>query len=284
MFERPERCPNRECGNHLNPQDGFLAKRGIYKTLDGRSVQRYRCSGCGRTFSNKTLSEERRQRADINDMLFKLVCSGTTIRRSAMVLGVAINTVRRRMSWLAMRSREEHAKAHAAGLMKTEHALFDEMQTFLHTRSQPLTIALVVRKKTGQILSAKAARISARGTLAAVGRARGWTKDHAKFARGRALKEAGKSIHPFGTVTCDGFGSYPLEIRRYLGAGVTVDVHVSRKGEGFDHLYRLNHVCAKIRADIACMARDTWTTTKSIRHLQERLDIYVAWNNGYCIY
>jgi hypothetical protein len=37
----------------------------------------------------------------------------------------------------------------------------------------------------------------------------------------------------------------------------------------------------KIRAGVAVMARKTWTTTKSIDKLQDKLDIFIAVHNGY---
>jgi hypothetical protein len=49
----------------------------------------------------------------------------------------------------------------------------------------------------------------------------------------------------------------------------------------FDPLFKLNHACAKIRADLACMACKTWAMSKKRDKLQDRLDIYVAVNNGY---
>lgn len=48
-----------------------------------------------------------------------------------------------------------------------------------------------------------------------------------------------------------------------------------------DPLFRLNHTCAKIRADLSRMARRTWATTKRMWALQYHLDIYIAYNNGY---
>jgi hypothetical protein len=36
-----------------------------------------------------------------------------------------------------------------------------------------------------------------------------------------------------------------------------------------------------IRADLSRMARRTWSTTKRAERLQDHLDIYIAFNNGY---
>jgi transposase-like protein len=278
----PKRCPDPACdkGYHLNPVKGFCVKRGTYKSNSGKVIQRWKCA-CGKTFTSHSECNESRQRKDINRALFGLVCSGITIRRAAQILGVAVNTIRNRIAWLADKAREAHAAAHANGSLETSFAQFDEMETFIHSRCQPATIAMVVRHKTGQILSIKTAIIVAKGHLAKKGAAQGWIDNHGPIARAIALSEAAKSIQPGATIACDGWPTYPTEIASYVGKGVQVTAYISGSGVGYDPMFRLNHTCAKIRADIACMARDTWTTTKKIVHLQDRLDIYVAWNNQY---
>jgi transposase-like protein len=181
MFKPPGRCPDKSCDNHISPRAGFLRKRGTYSGSDGRTVQRYQCKDCGRTFTNRTEAPARLQRAEgINQRLFGMVCSGITMRR-------------------------------AANRLRTAHALFDEMDTFMHSRAKNLTIAVIVRAKTGEILAAQTDRIASR-----------------------------------------------------MPASPAVAGGVWKK-------------------DIACMARDTWATTKSIKELQDKLDIYIAWNNRYWI-
>lgn len=276
MFRQPELCPNKACQNHHNPAAGFYRKRGKYKTLDGHTVQRYQCRDCLATFSNRTLSDDRLQRLDINKELFGLVCSGCTIRRSAVLLGVSANTVMDRMAWLAGQARKAHAAAHADGSLLTGWATFDEMVTRLRSKDKKINIALVVRAKTGQILSAKVIHPT-RKTLFSL-------KQQPAQARAAALTEAAKSIRPYATITCDGWPTYPGDIAKYVGKNAWADVQLSRAGTGgFDPMFRLNHVCAKLRADIACLARRTWTTAQTLHDLQEKLDLYVAWNNGYLL-
>lgn len=282
MFKRPSRCSNPACQFHHTAPKDFLVKRGKYKIKStGQTVQRYKCKGCGTSFTNRNESPTRRQRVDIDDALFGFVCSGITIRRAALLLGVAVNTVRERMAKLADRCRQAHAKALADGSMMTSYVQFDEMETFLHSRAKPLTIAIAVRAKTGQVLSIKVGRIPAKGRLARKGQAMGWTVNDGPTTRAAALQEAAQSVRRGAVFACDGAPPYPGEITAHVGKGVMVDVYTFQAGVAFDPLFRLNHVCAKIRADIACMARDTWTTTKRIDALQDRLDIYIAWNNGY---
>lgn len=53
-----------------------------------------------------------------------------------------------------------------------------------------------------------------------------------------------------------------------------------QRQEGARRAVLCNH-CDETITDVACMARRTWTTTKRRDRLQERLWLYLAWNNGY---
>lgn len=283
MSENPK-CPH--CDKARRKQFP-TRKRGSYTTDDGTARQRFECTNghCGKTFTEAFVPADRGRRTDIDAMLFKLACSGVTIRRSATLLDVAVNTVRKRMAALAKRARAAHEAAASDPKRLTATVQFDEMRTFLNSRDQPLSIALAVRRHNGDILSAKVGTMSASGFLAASGRAKGWVDmNNAKATRKLALTEVKRFLRPNETPTfiCDGLTAYRGEIRSVIGLDTAVENHV-RDGDPHDPLFRLNHVCAKIRADLACMARDTWTTTKKVECLQDRLDIYVAWNNGYGI-
>jgi hypothetical protein len=67
-----------------------------------------------------------------------------------------------------------------------------------------------------------------------------------------------------------------LEIHRYL-------LSKTKRGDPKKHdpLFTINHLCARMRADVAPLARKSWTTTKNVEGLQKLLWIYLAWMNGY---
>ena len=223
------------------------------------------------------------RRKDLDLAILKLCCSGVTIRRSALLLGTSVNTVRRRMAAVAERTRAAHAEAAADPARLTSEVQFDEMVTFLNTKEQQLTIALAVSAVTGDILSARVGAIRTSGLLAGKGRERDWMANQGPAVRRAALLDAKRFLLPeeVSTFRCDGATSYPNLIRQIIGPDTVIESTRRINGDPHDPLFRLNHVCAKIRADLACMARDTWTTTKKIECLQDRLDIYIAWNNGY---
>jgi hypothetical protein len=306
MFPRPTFCPNPECAFHDRAPADFLRKRGTYIDPKGRRFQRYECKECGRTFTNNTFKPKSPHRkTDITRPLIGLLCSGVTNRRAALLLDISRATVARRIVWLAGVCRDLHAEAIRKGKLDTSRAQFDEMQTSLLSKTRPLTIALVVREKTGEILSAKVGRIPTSGKISKQGKAIGWTKDDGPQTREAALTEAkpcikatpakrrgrpildrsGKTVMNPPVITSDSKKGYVVEIGNCLGPKVRIAMTLSRGNPGnkrsHDTMFALNHVCAKIRADIAVMARDTWATTKKIGSLQDRLDIYIAWHNKY---
>lgn len=156
------------------------------------------------------------------------------------------------------------------------------MVTFVHARAKAVTIPMVVRGKTGEILSMKVGQIPLNGHLASKGKSKyGWTVNESPLVCRQALTEAARTAKAVCVVTCDKATSYQKLIASTILHAV-VDANKRSKATGsFDPMFRLNHACAKIRAGIAVMARKTWTTTKSLPKLQDKLDIFIAVQNNY---
>ena len=90
-----------------------------------------------------------------------------SLRRASQILGVEYNTVVARFNYLADVVRIEHNKH--LKTIQTTFVQVDEMETYLHARAKPLSVPLVVRVKTGEILGFSVAKMPARGTLAQLG-------------------------------------------------------------------------------------------------------------------
>jgi hypothetical protein len=193
---------------------------------------------------------------------------------------------------LARRARKKHAEFLASGEVKTSYVQFDEMETFAGNKMKPLSIALAVRGKTGQIVAARVAAMNCHGPLASKALSiYGPRVDTRDRARSNVLRTVGAIAGSKITVATDGNKAYGPVIKSVL-PNAKHDVHVGgrnkhqqqppqKKGKKpFDPLFRLNHTCAKIRADLSRMARRTWATTKCMWALQY-LDLYIAYNNGY---
>lgn len=289
MYFSPPHCPNEECPCHDHPQGGFHIKKGYYRTAhNGQKVPRYRCRHCGRYFSpNSFKSTAGQHRPELNDLLHKLLVSGVSMRRAALIADCSKRTVDRKLKWLAERARTAHAAALADPDNHTSYIQVDELETYMHTQCKPLSVPMAVRVKTGFILSFGVARMPAKGPLAAMGKsAYQWTVDDRPFAFNRMLADLTPAVKASVEFKCDGNRNYPRWIRaRHPNAGITKVKGNKGKTYGgrkpFDPLFAINNTFAKLRNDLARLGRKSWTTTKSIGGLTNHLWLYVAWNNGY---
>ena len=287
-----KRCPNAKCRNHrpdCSPAE--FIRRGFFVTKwNGQPVRRYQCRACRRTFSSHTWRPHYRQhRPDLNDRVFRLYVSGITQRRMAIVLGVNRKTVVRKFVFLAKLARSHHDQRIARGTLLTGSAQFDEMQTFEHTRLKPVTIAIAVRAKTGEVIDATAAPISYRGPLAAIAfRKYGPRRDRSRFAIAKTLRRLSDCARPQLVVTTDRHPAYPQALRSRIpyafhhATSRIPKTKTDRKNKN-DALFTLNYTAAKLRNDLSRLGRKNWVTTKKISRLQAHLDLYLAWNHRYKI-
>jgi|APLak6261668527_1056067.scaffolds.fasta_scaffold01981_4 transposase-like protein len=295
MFFRPPHCPNPVCQHFTGPSADFFINKGSYVTKhDRQHVPRYQCKACRKTFGSRGFSPTARQhKPAVNEQVANLLSSGVTLRRCAKILHLARVTVTRKFTWAARVARKKHAEALASGDIKSAYVQFDEMETFIGNKMRPLSIALAVRAKTGQIISARVAAMNCHGRLASKAMSLyGPRTDTRKRARTNVLKAVGSIARSSITVATDGNSAYGPVIKTVLPQAEH-EVHIGGRKlqqqqppqkEGrqpFDPLFKLNHTCAKIRADLSRMARRTWSTTKRMWALQYHLDLYIAYNNGY---
>lgn len=221
-------------------------------------------------------------------MVLQLYASGISQRRMALVLGVNLKTIVRKFLFMGKLARREHERRIESGELKTSHAQFDEMETFEHTRMKPVSVALAVRAKTGEILAAQCAPTAYKGPLAAQAREKyGPREDQSGVAIKKVLTTVGLCSALVFALTTDADPRYLNQVRRELPTAThhSIKRRFVKRGRrnAEDHLFTLNYTAAKIRNDLSRMGRKTWITTKKLERLQVHLDLYVAFNNKYLI-
>ena len=86
----------------------FLKHGFFHRKDDGRQVRRFRCKGCGKTFSRAGFSLfYRHQHRRLNHLIKPLLSSGVTLRGIARVLGIDKDTVARRLVLLGEEARNQ---------------------------------------------------------------------------------------------------------------------------------------------------------------------------------
>ena len=278
-------CPYCRANKHCQKNGYFVRKNGGSK----RRVRRYFCTYCRKSFSRRTTSPFRGERKSrVNTMLRRLLCAGVSQRECARVLRINKNTVARKIMRFGREAREKHVQQ-----LRERHGfseiVFDEMETFEHTKCKPLAIAVAVDKKTRFIYAARVAKMPAKGHLAAIARKKyGHRPDH----RGRGLNEMFQAIKQSNIIVSnarsDECPRYPQALQRHY-PGLPHHTYKGRRGcvvgqgelkrGGFDPLFSLNHTCAMKRDHLKRLSRRTWCTTKDPDRLQDLLEVYVVDHN-----
>ena len=268
---------------------GFFTKR----STAAMRVQRYQCKDCGKSFSDQTgRLSYREKKPHENQRLFRLLASGVSQARAAAILDIHRITVARKMVKLARFARRDHARW---SLQETDVAQvqFDEMETFIHSKCKPVSIALAVNRGTRSVVHAEAVSMPAKGMLAKISRVRyGPRADHRPHAM-RHMMEAIKRTYPDCLqFMSDKKSTYPRYVRDYFPEAK----HETTKGQRgcvvgqgelkactFDPLFTLNHTAAMIRDNLKTMARRTWCTAKRLDRLQDLLDLYVRFHELFVV-
>jgi len=166
--------------------------------------------------------------------------------------------------------------------------IFDEMETFEHSKMKPLSIALAVTPQR-QILFYEVAKMPAKGLLAA----RAVKKyGHRINERPKALKTLFQKLQPItddhALFKSDQNPTYPFHLFKAFPNATHETTKGGRscivgQGElkklGWDPIFSLNHTAAMLRANMNRLFRKTWCTTKTVQGLMDHLALYTSYHN-----
>ncbi len=284
MRAKCERCCVRQT---LGPK---LVRKGFYfRKSDGQLIQRYRCPTCKKSCSgasdNACFGQNKR---NVNEILRRLLCSGISLRRAAIVLRLNRITVVRKLEFLSRQAATRNQNLNKSKKPCTV-VEFDDMETIEHTKLKPLSITLAVEHGSRRILGFAVSQMPAKGMLSRIAvKKYGRRKD--KRPKGRAQLFA--AIAPFvardALIKSDQNPHYPADVKKYFPHAYH-ESHKGRRGSvtgqgelkkvRFDPLFSLNHTCAMFRANVNRLFRKTWCTTKRPDRLTAHLNLYVEFHN-----
>ena len=272
--------------------DQSTIRRGAYKRLRGRRkrIQRFYCHRCHRTWSRQTLHLSHHQwKPDLNRPLYRLLCSGVSQRRCARLLGISPTTVARRVVRFGDYARRRLASDRRRSGRSVHVAVFDEMESFEHSRCKPLSMAVAVEQGSRRILGVAVSQMPAKGHLARISRKKyGPRADH----RGGGIRYILRCVRTVASrpllLKSDKCPRYPGQVLKILPRAVhetfkgrracTVGMGEMKVG-GFDPLFSLNHTCAMFRDNLKTLSRRTWCTTKRQGRLEDLMNVYATYHN-----
>ena len=260
-----------------------FAKKGWIKRKNmSKKIRQYRCKACGTRFTANSLkSTVNQKKPKLNDQIMSLYCEGNTLRGIARILKVSYQTVVRKWRFMANKARVRHEVALGHKEIVTQYIQFDQIETFEHTKERPLGIALSIRAKTGQILSAKVCRIPIRALSISKEKIKAYNKrSDRKEAFYKMLYETKQALDKgYSVMACDGEHE-SIRMAKIMCPESLIQANVN----DYAAMWRLNHTAAKLRHHMSRLTRKTWATTKKRKFLQMHLDLFIAYQNKYQLF
>lgn len=279
-------CPNQNC--LFFQKSTFIIKDGRFKRRDdSRLIQRFRCKNCNKRFSSSTSSLEFRQKKRrVNHQLLKLLASGVSLRRSAIVLGINKETARRKLTYLGRKCRLKNERFRKRlSQDKVKEIQFDDLITKEVSKLLPLSVTIAVDAKRRYILSTEVSQIPSFGHLAKISRNKyGKRKCFHKKGVERTLKSLSSFIDKDTIIVSDMHTNYLSAMKKLYPQNEyqshqSERAHIAGQGEmkkvRFDPLFAINHTCAMFRANINRLFRKTWCVTKDRKRLQDHIEVFV---------
>lgn len=272
-------------GRRLRPRRSGSFRR----KSDSRTVQRFQCRSCGRSFSRSTIHPAYRQKKrQFNERLRKLLCSGVSLRRAAKLLHLSRTTIARKLIYLGKLSRNELFETNLLH-EKCRVVEFDDQETSEHTKCKPLSITLAVESKTRRILGFEISQFQAKGHLTRIALKKyGPRKDTRSLGRARLFETLKPLVSETASFKSDQNPHYPADLKKHFPRAQHIAFKGARgaiAGQGelkkirFDPLFSLNHTCAMTRANMNRLFRRTWCTTKLPERLADHFAIYAVFHN-----
>ncbi|WP_408096559.1 hypothetical protein ACJVC5_16090 [Peredibacter sp. HCB2-198] len=279
-------CPNPSCAfPHFVIRDGHFRRKD-----DSKVIQRFRCKNCGTRFSNATFSEAYRQKKRrVNFPLLKLLASGNSLRRSALLLGIHRTTVERKLSFLGKKCRRLNQESLLKLKGRIHNIQIDDLITKENSKLKPLSVSICVDENRRRILAVEVSQIPAFGHLSRFALKKyGQRKDEHFEGLTRLFQTITPIVSSEVLVKSDEHQRYPGFVSAYLPKAKHLTFKSERgcvAGQGelkkvqFDPLFIVNHTCALLRANVNRLIRKTWCTTKDPKRLKDHLDVFVYFYN-----
>jgi len=293
---RPPLCPRGGCPSQAagGPPFRFRSRGRYHRACDGRTVHRFHCYVCLRSFSVQTFRVDYRlQRPQLTGPIFDAFVSKVTQRQTARTLSCTRKTVRQRLLLLARHSREfQNAVLERAHARKIIHGRFqlDEQHTFERDRLlQPVTFPVLIHEASRFVLHVEADTLPARGNLrpADLERKRrlearyGVRISNSRKAVKRCFEALARVRNPdlLTVMTTDQAPHYPGALAETMSENV---VHIRYSGKLKDitsPLWPINQTLAMFRDGLSRLVRKSWGASKERAWLAEHAWIWIAYRN-----
>lgn len=296
---QPPFCPNKGCTHHQegDADRSWYIRDGAYRTQAHGRIQRYRCSSCGKQFSEQTFRLDYAVKKKLSyRYIFNQLKSGAGIRSIARDLKVTHPLILNRCSRLA-----RSALAMDACLKSTirlhEDLVADGFESFVISQYFPNNIHLLAGKASQYIYGMDYAHLRRKGQMTEGQKLRRKDLDERFISGRRSITESFRAlIDQFEHVRQTRDGNHTIlytdekmqyhhvfEAHRKSSDDPQGLSHIqisSRKARTVrNRLFAVNYLDREIRKDCANHVRETVQFSRKVSHLMERLAIYRVYHN-----
>jgi len=231
----------------------------------------------------------RQKKPLVDAPLMGLLCNGVSLRAAARLLVINRKTVFRKLSRIARHSRRLHQARLGSHQISGTFQL-DELETFETNRFRPVTVPVLIEKRSYFLVATSTAPLRRKGRMTAaqirrraqIERLEGPRRSGSNFAVARCLAALARHATLPVVLESDRKPSYGLLARRLLRGQLLHLTHDSRtRRDRANPLFAINHTNAMLRYCLARLRRRTWCVTRLRAWLQLALDLFAAWFN-YC--
>jgi len=147
----PAFCPNPHCGHHFDDQvsyAGHWKHAGSYQTKVVGTVRRFRCTGCGKGYSERTFSIEyyTKRQLDLRE-IHRAISQSESLSSVARHFSCSVESVQNRQDRLARNSIAMH-ESMLSRLRLSENLVADGFESFDRSQYHPNQINLLVGKQS----------------------------------------------------------------------------------------------------------------------------------------
>lgn len=290
MFQ-PPRCPYRSCPSHVRPAGRFYHHYGSYHPrCRPHPVPRFRCRSCRRTFSRQSFrADYGHKKPYLNALFLRLMVSCVGLRQAAQLLHVARRTIERRFVWLARHARHFHENRLRGRTLAGPFQL-DELESFEANRYQPLTVPVLIERKTMFLVASAVGPLRRKGRLTEAQRRR--RAEH-EARHGRRPSRSAATVrdvlgslsavispHDRAVLESDQKPLYSALGRTIFGSRFDWRPYpASARRDRSNPLFPINHTNARLRHWLSRLRRRSWCVSKRGTALAAHLATAALWAN-----
>jgi hypothetical protein len=255
-------------------------------------VPRFRCRGCGRSFSRQSFrADYGHKKPYLNASFLRLMVSCVGLRQAARFLQVARRTVEHRFTWAARHAADFHANRLRGRTIEGPFQL-DELESFEANRYQPVTVPVLIERRTMFIVASGVGPLRRKGRLSPSQRLRraehearhGRRSSRSAIAVREVLGQLSPLLGPGKPLVLDSDHKplYGQLGRRLFGERFVWRRHsAAARRDRENPLFPINHTNARLRHWLSRLRRRSWCVSKRRSQLEHHLAIAALWAN-YC--